>query len=107
VVASVGRIIAPGGAFVTGLFLVTPRGRGAIKVAGRPPTEEGPMTARIHSAVLHRVAVPAWLLGFVLATAIAASVFAAVDTTADPVPADTSYHQLPTTCVDSSVVGHC
>lgn len=69
------------------------------------------MTARIHSAVLHRVAVPAWLLTAVIAAAIAASLFAVLDTAGDPAPAragsSPAYQQLPTTCIDSSVVGHC
>jgi hypothetical protein len=65
------------------------------------------MTARIHSAVLHRVTVPAWLLALVLAAAIAASVLAVVDTTADPVPVSDGYQPQPTSCVDSTVVGHC
>ena len=67
------------------------------------------MTTRIHSAVLHRIAVPAWLLAAVIAAAIAASLFAVLDTAADPVPvrAGSDYQPQPTTCVDSSVVGHC
>ena len=67
------------------------------------------MTTRIHSAVLHRIAVPAWLLAAVIAAAIAASLFAVLDTAGDPAPArvGSDYQPQPTTCVDSSVVGHC
>jgi hypothetical protein len=67
------------------------------------------MTARIQSAVLHRIAVPAWLLAAVLAAAVAASLFAALDTGGDPAPvsAGSHYRQLPTSCIDSRVVGHC
>ena len=54
------------------------------------------MTARIHSAVRHRVAVPAWLLAAVIAAAIAASLFAVLDTASDPVPTT----QLPATAHD-------
>jgi hypothetical protein len=62
------------------------------------------MSARIHSAVLHRIAVPAWLLAAVIAAAIAVSVLAVLDSPADPIPVQT---QAPTSCIDSSVVGHC
>ena len=65
------------------------------------------MTTRIHSAVLHRIAVPAWLLAAVIAAAIAASLFAVLDTAGDPVPAGADYRPQPTSCIDSSVVGHC
>ena len=67
------------------------------------------MTARIHSAVLHRITVPAWLLAAVIAAAIAASLFAVLDSAGDPAPARAGgdYQPQPTTCVDSSVVGHC
>ena len=65
------------------------------------------MTARIHSAVLHRVTVPAWLLAAVIAAAIAASLLAVIDIAGDPAPAGAGYQPQPTTCIDSSVVGHC
>lgn len=67
------------------------------------------MTARIHSAALHRVAVPAWLLAVVIAAAIAASLLAAIDIAGDPAPvrAGAGYQPQPTSCIDSSVVGHC
>ena len=65
------------------------------------------MTDRIHSAVLHRVAVPAWLLTVVIAAAIAASLFAVLDNPGQPVPVQTEAPIAPTSCVDSSVVGHC
>jgi hypothetical protein len=67
------------------------------------------MTARFHSAALHRVAVPAWLLAIVIAAAIAASLLAVIDIAGDPAPvrADGGYQPQPTTCIDSSVVGHC
>ena len=67
------------------------------------------MTARIHSAVLHRIAVPAWLLAAVIAAAIAASLFAVLDTAGEPAlaPAGADYQPQPTSCIDSSVVGHC
>jgi hypothetical protein len=67
------------------------------------------MTARIHSAVVHRVAVPTWLLATVIAVAIAASLFAVLDTAGDPLPAraGSDYQPQPTSCVDSTVVGHC
>ena len=42
------------------------------------------MSARIHSAVLHRFAVPAWLLAVILAAAIAASLVAALDSPRHP-----------------------
>jgi hypothetical protein len=94
------RIIAPPPRFVT----VTDRERSAINPDDRINSEEGLMTARIHSAVLHRVAVPAWLLAVVLAAAIGASLIAALDSPATPAPV----HSLaPSTCVDSTLVGHC
>ena len=69
------------------------------------------MSTRIHSAMLYRLAVPAWLLAAVIAAAIAASLFAVLDTAGDPVPvrsaASPAYQQLPTTCIDNTVVGHC
>lgn len=64
------------------------------------------MTARVSSAVVHRVAVPAWLLTVVIAAAIAASAVAVLGAAGNPSPVR-SYQQLPTTCIDSSVVGHC
>ena len=42
------------------------------------------MTARFHSAALHRVAVPAWLLAVVIAAAFAASLLAVIDIAGDP-----------------------
>ena len=67
------------------------------------------MTARIQSAVLHRLAVPAWLLALVIAAAVAASLLAVIGIADDPAPvrAGTGYEPQPTTCIDSSVVGHC
>jgi hypothetical protein len=67
------------------------------------------MTARIHSAVAHRVAVPAWLLTVVIAAAIAASLFAVLDSPSEPVPVQTQAPALAptTTCIDYSAVGHC
>ena len=56
---------------------------------------------------MHRVAVPAWLLAAVIAAAIAASLFAVLDSPAQPVPVQTQAPIPPTTCIDSSVVGHC
>ena len=67
------------------------------------------MTARIHSAIVHRVAVPAWLLTVVIAAAIAASLFAVLDSPSEPVAVQTrTPAPAPTTtCVDYSAVGHC
>jgi len=65
------------------------------------------MTARIQSAVLHRVAVPAWVLAAVVAAAIAASLFAVLDSPGQPVPVQTQAPIPPTTCIDYSAVGHC
>ncbi len=66
------------------------------------------MTARIHSAVVHRVTVPAWLLAVVIAAAIAASLFAVLDSSSEPIPVQTQAPPIqPTSCIDSSVVGHC
>ena len=65
------------------------------------------MATRIHSAALQRIAVPAWLLAVVIAAAIAAGVFAVTDRPAAPAPVQTQAPIPPTTCVDSSVVGHC
>ena len=62
------------------------------------------MTARIHSAVLHRLVVPAWLLVVVLAVAIAATLVAVLDTPAQPAPLPA---QAPASCLDSTVVGRC
>ena len=62
------------------------------------------MTARIHSVVLRRFAVPAWLLAVVLAMAIAATLVAVLDTPAQPAPLPA---QAPAPCLDSTVVGHC
>ena len=58
------------------------------------------MTARIHSAVLHRLVVPAWLLVVV----IAATLVAVLDTPAQPAPLPAL---APASCLDSTVVGHC
>jgi hypothetical protein len=63
------------------------------------------MTARIHSAVLHRVAVPAWLLAAVVALAIAAGAVAVLGSSADPAPLPSQV--APSTCLDSTLVGHC
>lgn len=67
------------------------------------------MTARIQSAVARRFAVPAWLLTVVIAAAIAASLIAVLDSPSQPVPVQTQAPVLAptTTCIDSSVVGHC
>lgn len=62
------------------------------------------MSARIHSAVLHRFAVPAWLLAVILAAAIAVILIAALDSPATPAPV---HSFAPSTCVDSTLVGHC
>jgi hypothetical protein len=62
------------------------------------------VTARIHSAVVHRIAVPAWLLAVVIAAVIATGLIAALDSPATPAPAHTF---APATCVDSTLVGHC
>jgi hypothetical protein len=65
------------------------------------------MATRIHSAALHRIAVPAWLLAVVIAAAIAACLVAVIDEAAAPAPVRTQAPIDPTTCVDASVVGHC
>ena len=62
------------------------------------------MTARIQSAALHRFAVPAWLLAIVIAAAIAATLVAVIDS---PAPATPLPVQVPPSCVDSTLVGHC
>jgi hypothetical protein len=62
------------------------------------------MTSHLHSAVVHRIAVPAWLLTVVIVAAIAASLVAALDRPATPAPV----HDLgPSTCIDATLVGHC
>ena len=75
-------IIAPRPRFVT----VTDCGRFAINPDDRINSEEGLMSARIHSAVLHRFAVPAWLLAVILAAAIAIILIAALHSPATPAP---------------------
>jgi hypothetical protein len=62
------------------------------------------VTARIHSAVVHRIAVPAWLLAVVIAAVIAVGLVAALDSPAAPAPV---HSFAPSTCVDSTLVGHC
>jgi hypothetical protein len=62
------------------------------------------MTAHIHNAVVHRFAVPAWLLALVPAAAIAATLVAVLDSSAQPTPLPV---QAPPSCLDTSVVGHC
>ena len=47
------------------------------------------------------------LLAAVIAAANAASLLAVIDVAGDPAPAGADYQPQPTTCVDSSVVGHC
>jgi hypothetical protein len=64
------------------------------------------MTSHLHSAVVRRIAVPAWLLAVVIAAVIAAGLFAALDSPATPAPAPV-HTFTPSTCVDATLVGHC
>jgi hypothetical protein len=71
------------------------------------------MTARVHSVLLHRLSVPAWLLAAAIAVVIAAS-FAVLLAGADdtvPAQAGTSVERAdeprPSACLDVAVVGHC
>ena len=72
----------------------------------RAAMNEG-MTAHIHSALLHRFAVPAWLLVAVLAAVIALSLVAVLDNPAEPVAAPAPAPISPATCIDSAAAGHC
>ena len=65
------------------------------------------MATRIQSAALHRIAVPAWLLAVVIAAAIAGALVTVIEGPAAPAPVQTQPPIAPTTCVDTSVVGHC
>jgi hypothetical protein len=63
------------------------------------------MTAHLHSALFHRVAVPAWLLAAAIAAVVALALVAVLDGPAElaasPSPAPTG------SCLDAAVVGHC
>ena len=65
------------------------------------------MTAHIHTAVVHRFAVPAWLLAAVLAAVIARASSPCSTTPPSPSPRRRQAPAAPTACVDSTVVGHC
>jgi hypothetical protein len=64
------------------------------------------MTSHLHSAVVRRIAVPAWLLAVVIAAVIAAGLFAALDSPATPAPPP-AHNFTPSTCVDATLAGHC
>jgi hypothetical protein len=66
--------------------------------------DQGAMTSHLHSAVVRRIAVPAWLLAVVIAAVIAAGLFAALDRPATPAPV---HNFVPSTCVDATLAGHC
>jgi len=66
------------------------------------------MSTRIHSALLYRLDLPAWLVAAVLAAVIAAGGLALLSAGDSPAPASAGSAPIaPTTCVDSTVVGHC
>jgi hypothetical protein len=71
--------------------------------------EEDPMSARIHTALLYRLAVPAWLVATLVAATIAVALIAALGG-GSPAPTRAASGPppiQPTSCIDSSVVGHC
>jgi hypothetical protein len=62
------------------------------------------MTARIHTLVVHRVAVPAWVLAVVLSAVIALALATVISGPSEPVAAPSQ--APPSSCLDA-VVGHC
>ena len=67
------------------------------------------MSARIHTALLYRLAIPAWLVATLVAATIAVALIAVIGS-GDAAPSRAASGPppiQPTSCVDSSVVGHC
>jgi hypothetical protein len=74
----------------------------------------GGMTARIHTALQYRLAVHVWVLALAIALALATiAAVALIDASSGASPeaigsaSGTSVPQQSTSCIDSSVVGHC
>ena len=70
------------------------------------------MSSSIHTALHHRLTVPSWVVASLLAALLAAGAIALLagsgDSSAVPAAkADAPYVQMPTSCIDSRVVGHC
>ena len=65
------------------------------------------MTAHLHSALVHRYAVPAWLVAAVLAAVIALAVVAVLGGPAEPIAAPSQPTAPASTCLDAATVGHC
>ena len=71
------------------------------------------MSSSIHSAMHHRLSVPSWILAAVLALVLATGAIAIVSASGDnasvtPAHASaSSLPEMPTSCVDARIVGHC
>ena len=66
------------------------------------------MSTHIHTALQHRVSLPAWLIASFAAVVLALAVIAIADAGGGAAPASASSGiTQPTSCVDSAVVGHC
>jgi len=65
------------------------------------------MTAHLHSALFHRVAVPAWLLAAVIAAVVALALVAVLGGPAELAASPSTAPAPTSSCLDAAVVGHC
>jgi hypothetical protein len=66
----------------------------------------------MHTALHHRIAVPSWVVASMLAIVVAIgaiALFAGSDSSSTIAPAKAAAptQEMPTSCVDAAVVGHC
>jgi hypothetical protein len=69
------------------------------------------MSSSIHTALHHRSTIPSWVVAVLVAAVVAigvVAIFAGSDnSTLTPAKAASPAPTMPTSCVDSTVVGHC
>ena len=67
------------------------------------------MSTHISTALHHRVTLPSWVVAAIVAAVLAVGALAVFSGTDDAstAAATPSVSDLPTTCVNSEVVGHC
>jgi hypothetical protein len=71
------------------------------------------MSSSIHTALHHRLTLPSWVVAALVAAVVAIAALAIAAGSGDSTSLSTAkaapapYQQLPTSCIDNTVVGHC
>ena len=65
------------------------------------------MSTHMHSALHHRLTLPSWIVAAFLVAAFALAALAIFNGSSATSSAAPSAAEMPTSCVDNTVVGHC